>query len=212
MDYNFTPEGSVEVPPIPFKQRVDLPPEKTALIVNDMQNDFVRPNGTLVVPSASLSVPNIQRLLERARTAGARIVHTQDTSFPDDPEFNIWPAHCLQGSWGWEIIEELSPQEGELVCLKNRYDAFYGTWLDHFLKNTWDVKYVIIVGTVANICVLHTAASAGLRWYHVVVPADGISAFTPFDQALTLHQVGGLYAGSVVRSVDDIQFTGGMQS
>jgi nicotinamidase-related amidase len=174
-----------------------------------MQNDFVKPNGTLVVPSAILTVPNISKLLGKARTAGVKIVHTQDTSFPDDPEFEIWPPHCLQGSWGWETIDELKPQEGELVCYKNRYDAFYGTWLDHFLKNTWDVNFVVIVGTVANICVLHTAASAGLRWYHVVVPADGISAFTPFDQALTLHQVSGLYAGSVVRSVDDIQFASG---
>jgi nicotinamidase-related amidase len=209
MSFNFTPEGTVEIPQIPYKPRVELPPEKTALIVADMQNDFVKPDGTLVVPSASLTIPNIFRLLSKARAAGARIAFIQDTSFPGDPEFDIWPPHCLKDTWGWEIVEELAPQKGELICHKNRYDAFYGTWLDHFLKNTWDVEVVIVVGTVANICVLHTAGSAGLRWYHVVVPADGISAFTPFDQALTLHQVAGLYAGSVVRSVDDIQFIGG---
>jgi nicotinamidase-related amidase len=62
------------------------------------------------------------------------------------------------------------------------------------------------VGTVSNICVAHTAASAGLRWYHVVVPADGISALTEFDQALTLRQVSGLYAGNVVRSTKDLVF------
>jgi len=59
---------------------------------------------------------------------------------------------------------------------------------------------------VASICVLHTAASAGLRWFHVVVPANGISALTDFDQALTLRQVSWLYVGDVVRTIGDIQF------
>ena len=52
----------------------------------------------------------------------------------------------------------------------------------------------------------HTAASAGLRWYHIVVPADGISTITDFDQAATLRQVSWLYVGDVVRSCDDIVF------
>jgi hypothetical protein len=64
----------------------------------------------------------------------------------------------------------------------------------------------VIVETVSNICVLHTAASAGLRWFHIVIPANGISALTDFDQALTLRQVSWLYHGSIVRSVEHIQF------
>jgi nicotinamidase-related amidase len=62
------------------------------------------------------------------------------------------------------------------------------------------------VGTVSSICVLHTAASAGLRWFHVVVPANGVSALTDFDQALTLRQVSWLYVGDVVREVAEIRF------
>ncbi|MFP4081819.1 MAG: isochorismatase family protein [Candidatus Aminicenantes bacterium] len=68
----------------------------------------------------------------------------------------------------------------------------------------WKVEHLVVVGTVSNICVLHTAASAGLRWFHVVMPADGISAQTEFDQALILRQVSSLYAGDVVKSVEDI--------
>jgi nicotinamidase-related amidase len=93
-----------------------------------------------------------------------------------------------------------------LVCQKNRYDGFYASWLDHFLSHIWRVQHVVIMGTVSNICVLHTAASAGLRYFHVVVPANGISALTDFDQALTLRQVSWLYSGSVVRSVEHIRF------
>jgi nicotinamidase-related amidase len=62
------------------------------------------------------------------------------------------------------------------------------------------------VGTVSNICVAHTAASAGLRWFHIVMPANGISALTNFDQALTLRQVSYLYNGHVVKDVADIRF------
>lgn len=203
----FVPGQTVEVPQLNFKDRVELPAGDTAVIVVDMQNDFVKEGGTLVVPDAAATIPQIRRLLERARGAGARIVYTQDTHFEGDPEWQIWPEHCRAGTWGWQIVDELAPQEGDLIVQKNRYDGFYGTWLEHFLGHVWGVRNLVIVGTVSSICVLHTAASAGLRWYNVVVPADGVSALTEFDQALTLRQVSWLYTGSITRSVDDIQFT-----
>jgi nicotinamidase-related amidase len=199
------PATTVDVPEINYQANVELPVLKTALIIVDMQNDFVKPGGTLVVPTAEQTIPMQQRLLERARAQGVRVAYTQDTHFEDDPEYKIWPPHCKHGTWGWEIIEELAPQASDLVCPKSRYDGFYGTWLEHHLK-VWGVENLIIVGTVASICVLHTAASAGLRWYTVVVPADGISALTEFDQALTLRQVSWLYTGMVTRSVDDVRF------
>jgi nicotinamidase-related amidase len=178
------------------------------LIVVDMQNDFVKPDGTLVVPAASETVSHIQGLVESARNSGVHIAYTQDTQVKDDPEWEIWPRHCEIGTWGWEIIEELKPDGDDLICRKNRYDGFYGTWLDHFLRRIWEVEHLVIVGTVSNICVAHTAASAGLRWYHVVMPANGISALTEFDQALTLRQVSYLYAGDVVKDVNHVKFEG----
>ncbi len=200
------PGKTVEVPELPFQERVELPAGETAVIVVDMQNDFVKEGGTLVVPDAAATIPRIQGLLERARRAGTRIAYTQDTHFEGDPEWAIWPEHCRAGTWGWQIVDELAPQAGDLVVQKNRYDGFYGTWLEHFLGHVWRVRHLVLVGTVSSICVLHTAASAGLRWYDVVVPADGISALTEFDQALTLRQVSWLYTGSITRSVDAIQF------
>ncbi|MEJ2053648.1 MAG: cysteine hydrolase, partial [Calditrichaceae bacterium] len=117
-----------------------------------------------------------------------------------------WPEHCVKDTWGWEIIDELKPHPDELVCMKNRYDGFYGSWLNHFLTRIYKIEHLVIVGTVSNICVLHTAASAGLRWFHVVIPANGISALTDFDQALTLRQVSTLYNGHVVKSTENITF------
>lgn len=206
MSLQFVAGEQVEIPEIPFKSAIELPAQASAVIVVDMQNDFVKPNGTLVVPSALETVNQIQGLLTTARAAGVPIAYTQDTHYEGDREWTIWPEHCRADTWGWQIIDELAPRAGDLVCQKSRYDGFYGTSLDHYLTRVWNVQHLVIVGTVASICVLHTAASAGLRWFHVVVPANGVSALTDFDLALTLRQVSWLYVGEVVRQQSDIRF------
>jgi nicotinamidase-related amidase len=190
-----------------FQPQVTLAGEETAVVIVDMQNDFVKEGGSLVVEAAAGTIPQIQALLARARAAGCRVAYTQDTHTEEDLEFRIWPRHCVEGSWGWQLVEELAPQPGDLVCPKSRYDGFYGTSLEHYLSKVWGVKNLVIVGTVSSICVLHTAASAGLRWYNVIVPADGTSALTEFDQALTLRQVSWLYTGQVTRAGEDVIFT-----
>jgi len=203
---DFVPGKTIELPELEFRQEVVLKSADTAIIVVDMQNDFVKEDGNLFVPDAQFTIPNIKDLLQSGRKSDVKIVYTQDTQFEGDPEWEIWPKHAEKDSWGWQIIDDLKPQKEELVCIKNRYDGFYETWLDHFLTRLWKIKNVVIVGTVANICVLHTAASAGLRWFNIVVPANGISALTEFDQAMTLRQVSTLYAGKIVKSTNDIKF------
>jgi nicotinamidase-related amidase len=196
----------VDVPEINVEDRVELPAEETAVIVVDMQNDFVKEGGKLVVPTAKETIEPIRRLITKARAHGVHIIYTQDTHWEKDPEFSIWGEHVKYGTWGWRIIDELKPAENDIVLMKTRYDGFYGTPLDDILRS-YGLRNLVIVGTVANICVLHTAASAGLRWYRIVMPMDGISALTEFDYYLTLRQVSWLYKGLVVRSVDSIEFT-----
>lgn len=206
MSLQFVAGEQVAIPEIPFKATVELPVQESAVVVVDMQNDFVKPNGTLVVPTAIETVASIQQLVSSARRQGVPVAYTQDNHYAGDKEWAIWPEHCRAGTWGWQIIDELAPQASDLVCPKSRYDGFYDSSLDHYLTRVWNVKHLVIVGTVSSICVLHTAASAGLRWFHVVVPADGVSALTDFDQALTLRQVSWLYVGDVIRTVADIRF------
>ncbi|GEM87793.1 cysteine hydrolase family protein [Meiothermus granaticius] len=194
----------LEIPEIPRQSEIRLPAQETAVIVVDMQNDFVEPEGALFVPEAPATVANIQRLLERARVAGVKIVYTQDWHPEGDPEFTIWPRHAVQGTWGAQIIAPLKPRPEDTVLQKVRYDGFYGTPLEHLL-HLWGIQHVVIVGTVANICVLHTAGSAALRWYKVVLPEDGTSALTPFDQESTLRQVTFLYLGQVT-TCDGVRF------
>ena len=197
---------TVEVPEIPVVESVELPARETAVIVVDMQNDFVKPEGKLFVPTAPATIEPIRRLLEKARAAGVRVFYTQDTHWEGDPEFKIWGEHVLYGTWGWQIVDELKPDEKkDIVVRKTRYDGFYGTPLDDLLR-VYGIKNTVIVGTVANICVLHTAASAALRWYKVVVPMDGISALNDFDYHAALRQISFLYRGTIVKSVDGIHF------
>jgi nicotinamidase-related amidase len=190
---------SVDVPEYEIHDEVRVDPTKTALVVVDMQNDFVKEGGTLVVPDAEATIPKMQGLLDLARGSGMKVVFTQDTHTDGDPEWEIWPEHVREGSWGWEIVEELAPREDELVIRKVRYDAFYGTHLDHYLR-VWNVDTLVICGTVANICVHYTAASAALRWFGVVVPRDATSALDPFDLEASLRQTSFLFAGKIVES------------
>ena len=187
---------SFEVPPYAVEDAVLVDPARTALVVIDMQNDFVQRGGSLLVPDAEATIPAIRRLLELARLNRMRVVYGQDTHHRGDPEWEMWPEHCLEGSWGWEIIAELAPGVDDTVLRKVRYDAFFGTSLDHLLR-LWGVDTLIICGTVANIGVQYTAASAALRWYHVVIPRDAISALEPFDLEASLRQTAFVLAGQV---------------
>ncbi|BAS26569.1 cysteine hydrolase family protein [Limnochorda pilosa] len=189
----------LQVPEYPVTEAVELNAASTALIVVDMQRDFAEPGGRLFVPDAPGTVPVIRDLLERARRAGAFRVFTQDSHGAQDPEFDIWGEHAVEGTPGWEIVEPLRPQPGEYVVRKLRYDAFYGTSLEHQLR-VHGVETVIVCGTVANICVHYTAASAALRWFRVVLPVDAVSALDPFDLQSSIRQTAFLFQGTITRA------------
>jgi nicotinamidase-related amidase len=192
---------------IKIEKKVNLDSQKTAIIVVDMQKDFVYPEGRLYVPQASKTIQPIRKLVEKGRSKGVPIIYTQDWHIRDDPEFGIWGKHAEAGSWGAEIVDELKPTSNDIVIKKTRYDAFYGTPLDDILRNVLKRDTLVIVGTVANICVLHTVGSAALRWYKTVVPIDGISALNDYDMRCALRQMDFLYKTIVVESVDEIFFT-----
>lgn len=195
-----------EPPPVTVVPRVEVDRRQTALIVVDMQNDFVDPRGTLCVAAARATIGAIARLLHLARQNGMAVVYTQDWHRPDDPEFALWGVHAVAGTWGAEIVPELAPGPTDLVVRKLRYDAFYATALEHELHQR-RVETLIVTGTVANICVLHTAGSAALRWWRILVPVDAVSALTEFDQQAALRQIDFLYRGTLTTS-DGISVAG----
>lgn len=194
----------VEVPEYEISGRVEISSKETALIIVDMQNDFAHPDGKLFVPSARNIIPKIKELLDRARAAGVKVIYTQDWHMKDDPEFKIWGEHAVANTWGAEIVEELKPLESDILIKKLRYDAFFGTPLDHILR-IYGIRNLIITGTVANICVLHTAGSAALLGYKVIVPIDAIAALSDFDYHASLRQISFLYRG-ILTKVENILF------
>ncbi len=197
---------TVEVPDISIRERIEVSSRDSAVIVVDMQNDFAHRDGKLFVPSAPDTIPAIKRLIDKARGSGVPVIYTQDWHQREDPEFRIWGEHAVENTWGSEIVEELKPREGDIVIRKLRYDGFYGTSLEHILSHVLKRNTLVITGTVANICVLHTAGSAALRWFNIVVPMDGISALNEFDYLAALRQIDFLYKGTIVKSVDGIYF------
>ena len=90
---------------------------KKALVIVDMQNDFVHPYGKLQVPYATDIISTIQELKKKAKAKGVPVIYTQDWHTKDDAEFKVWPEHCVENTLGAEIIDELKPEGGEIAKL-----------------------------------------------------------------------------------------------
>lgn len=207
---------------MPHVEPVDITPSKTALVVVDMQNDFVDPKGRIYTGKmVQKIIAPIKSLLEQAREASMTVMHTQSWYTKDDPRFSDHPKAskihrgCLEGTWGAEIIDELKPAPGEPVIRKASYDCFFGTDFESVLSRTGFGNFkhgsvhrnrfandcsVIVTGTVTNTCVDKAALGFYLRGYDVIVPHDCVAARDRFDQVFALHQFKHLYQARITRS------------
>lgn len=109
------------------------------------------------------------------------------TTYREHPE---WQDKLLtRGTWGAEIVEELKPQEDDIVIEKRRYSAFFGTNLDTILK-TNSVKYLVLVGVATNICVEATIRDAYYHDYFSILVSDAAANSGPqFMQEATIFNV-----------------------
>jgi len=148
-----------------------------ALIVVDMLRGFLEPGHPLYCgPGARTIIPNVQKLLEKERRKGSAIFFIADCHGPDDPEFKVFPPHCLMGSAEAEVIPELYSFASNTTITKQRYSGFFETTLKTTLKKIKPDK-LIICGVCTDICVMHTAADARNRDYTVEVPVDCVASF-----------------------------------
>lgn len=148
-----------------------------ALLVIDMLNDFVAEHGSLFVgPQVKNVIGFIQDILFCYRRSKDPIIYACDTHRLNDAEFRLFPPHCVEGSWGAQIVDALQPREGEIVVPKRRFSAFFGTPLDIFLREM-EVGELEIVGVCTNICVLYTCAEARMLHYRVRVYKEGVTSF-----------------------------------
>jgi nicotinamidase/pyrazinamidase len=178
--------------------------KRTGLIIIDMLNDFVRNNGSLVVPIARDLIPNQKNLLETSRDAGLLVIFLTDSHQPDDDEFDKWPPHAVTGTWGSKIIDELVPIDGEMVIAKRRYSGFYGSDLDLTLRER-GVDTIIIAGVLTDICVMYTSADASARGYKVVVVSDATGSTVSENHRFALNHMKEVHGAELVTTNDVIK-------
>ena len=164
-------------------QRVKYPivPEKTAMIVVDMQNDFVKPGALVEVPQAREMVPRLNQLLDLCREAGVTVIYIRHVLRGDGSDagrladVHPWIGEGKMlgaGTDGVEIYSELRPKPGDLLVQKPRYSAFYGTDLEAILRAK-GIDTLIIGGTITNVCCESTARDAFSRDYKIIFLSDG---------------------------------------
>ncbi len=162
--------------------------DKKAFLIIDMLNDFVKEGAPLEVPAARGIVPNIAKRMKDARNSNTSVIYLCDSHGKDDPEFKAWPRHAVKGTAGSRVIDELKPEQGDIIIPKTSYSGFYNTDLNEKLKSL-DVDELIITGCVTNICVLYTSVDALMRGYYVKVPEDCVAALERDDHLFALKQI-----------------------
>ncbi len=185
-------------------------PDETAVVVIDMQNGFCHPDGSLYAPASGDAVAPVGALIERARDAGVRIVYTRDVHPPgqfDDAhyydEFERWGEHVVEGSWETEVVADLAPAPEDHVVEKHTYDAFQRTELAGWL-DARGIGDLVFCGTLANVCVLHSAASAGLRDFRPVIVEDALGYVEPDHREYAVEHADWLFGERATR--DEITF------
>ena len=173
-------------------------PAHTALVVIDMQHDFIDPDGLFGSLGIDLSMyeesrPRLKALLDSARKAGITTIHLQNTALPDrmsdspaqirfnlrihkDARRNQPPLrYTVPGTPGHQFTEEFTPLESELVVRKYRSSGFWGTNLNMLLRSN-GIKTVVVGGCTTEGCVESTARDAMFNDYYVVIAEDCVAS------------------------------------
>ncbi len=171
---------------------------KTALIVADMLNDFIDPAGALYVgPSGRAIIPFVAAKIRETREAGGLVVFVCDAHAPDDREFRLFPPHAVKGTWGAQIIPELTPAPEDLIVEKTRYSSFYRTGLEDLLRRE-KVEQVAVVGVCTSICIMETVKELCDRDLPAIIYRDGVADFDPEAHAFALKHMARVMGAKVI--------------
>ena len=162
----------------PFK------PQHCAILVVDMLNDFFKEGGEMVLEGGDVLYEPIERLTRTARALKMPVFWLNQSLSPDDTLFKKRVVHCLKGSWGAEIVDDLTVADEDIVVSKRRYSGFFQTDLDLHLRER-NMQQVVVTGVVTNICVRSTVNDAFFLGYDVFVPTDCVMATS--DQLQDSH-------------------------
>ncbi len=176
---------------------LELSPEKTALLIIDMQNDFLHPRGAFAAKGVDISgatrlIPLVKRVTDACRAASLPVVYTLHTFRPDFSDrprmyYELMRQRQLAGSesappppagglirnsWNAAVVEELTPRPGDVILdAKHNFDSFYQTDLELILRNL-GVENLFITGVTCSICVETTLRSAYHRDFRCFLVED----------------------------------------
>jgi ureidoacrylate peracid hydrolase len=198
-------------------------PRHTALVVVDMQNDFIATEGLIAregrdVSQAQVMANELPKLLKRAREAGVFVVFVRNVYTTENNFYlsDVWLEQaarkreggytripvCAENSWSGDFYGDVRPLPGEPIVTKHRYGAFYNTDLDTILRAN-GIRTVVLTGVVTNVCVETTAREAFVRDYYVAVVKDGTAAYSQADHEMTLSNIDRFFGE--VTSIDELQ-------
>lgn len=206
-------KGTIQAEPYDFEFDLD----STALVMIDMQRDFVEPGGfgEMLGNDVSLlrsSIEPCKEVLEAARKVGIFIIHTREGHRPDLADLqpakkerghlktgigDVGPMGriLVRGEVGHDIIPELYPIEGEPVVDKPGKGAFYDTDLLGILRNR-NIKTLIVCGVTTEVCVHTTVREANDRGFDALVPEDCTASYFPEFKRVALEMIkaqGGIF-------------------
>ncbi len=171
---------------------------KTALIVADMLNDFLDPQGALFVgPPGREIISFVAEKIEATRRQGGVVIFVCDAHAPDDREFRYFAAHAVKDTWGSWVIPELEVLPEDYRVDKTRYSAFARTNLDKVLQRE-EVERVEVVGVCTSICVMETVKELFDRDIPAIVYRDGVADFDPEAHAFALKHMARIFGAEVV--------------
>ena len=194
-----------------FPLPVAFEPASTALLVIDMQHEFMSCGGWADAMGLDLSllaptVPVIARLLDCFRAAGAPVIFTREGHRPDLADCppnkrgryaprvgDAGPLgrYMVTGEPGNDIIPSLAPQDGEVVIDKPGAGAFYATLLDHILRLR-RITHLVVTGVTTDVCVHTTIREANDRGYECLLVEDATASYSPefTDAVIAMMRVG----------------------
>jgi nicotinamidase-related amidase len=171
---------------------------KSVLLIVDMQNDFLHRDGNFSYiarehPEANIdmpfligTIPNVKRLADAFRAAKRPVVYLAHVLKPDysDAAFPYWRVgiepgdgnrtHCVEGTWGAQIIDELPPHEGEHLVVKKGFGGFSNTPLDTVLRNL-GVSTCFVSGVTTCVCVSSTVRGGVEYNYRMILVSDAVA-------------------------------------
>ena len=198
---------------------------KSALLIIDMQNDFLHRDGNfshiarehpefrIDMPFLAGTIPNVKRLADAFRAADRPVVYLAHVLKADysDAAFPYWRVgiapgsgirtHCVEGTWGAQIIDDLRPQEGEHLVVKKGFGGFSNTPLDTVLRNL-GVSTCVVSGVTTCVCVSSTIRGGVEYNYRMILVSNAVAEVDRTTHEAELKTMGRIFAD--VKTTDEV--------